>query len=49
MMLATIGSKRKEHFQSIDENLGQSLMYCKPNKEFETGPEFSFGHQQCLH
>jgi hypothetical protein len=18
-------------------------MYCKPNKEFETGPEFSFG------
>jgi hypothetical protein len=27
MMLAIIGSKRKEHFQSIEENLGQSIAH----------------------
>jgi len=27
MMLSTIGSKRKVHSQSIDENLGQSIAH----------------------
>jgi hypothetical protein len=27
MMLATIGSKRKAHSQSIDENIGQSIAH----------------------